>query len=1206
VVGSLSRPRPKLPPPLLGKDDLVPDAALGENDIDQFDHQAIAQRVAELSCAARPPINIALFGAWGSGKSSVFWTLKDQVKQRDPKAEVVRYDAWKYGGQSLKRNFITSVAKSLNYSERDFTEALSEGQERSHLDLAGWIKRNKPSLALGTALAFGGTGLWLLIVAFLTMHVDEIAFRQAVGDNLGRAGTVLSVALAGLLLGPKLLESATVKTSRVAPHSDDHFADEFKKLVDKATDGHKHRLVVFIDELDRCAPEDVVSTLIDLKTFLDEPGCVFIVAADREVLEQALQKVPQGKPVREDEPYYSTPGAFLDKIFQHQVSLPPLRTQALSRFARTLVADAGGLWAELRAADDGGQLFEDVVYTLVPAHVRSPRRVKVLLNNYATGMRVAQARGLPHLERATEIAKLTVLQTEFPTLAGDLLATPRLPALLLDPPDDPSPELARQLRKYGAIKQRPTSAGDGTPGGAAGELLVDDRSDKPAAERADKRLNDELRAYLRRTAAAGVPDPRPDLLYLQGAGAAEGLSDPRLGEVIDFAGENPPADTAAHFVGKSSRDVQIAASLMARKSDAEFGPAKGFLVEAACLLAEQLSPSDLAPIAAAMAPSVSVVAAGRGLTHGMLPGGLAVAAQAGDVALADRLTDLLANADDQRAELLTRVAPVLAELSDAQAERLEHLLAERYLDDPQPLHHSLQHLPGAAAVRLWNTAEPSISQALTDLAGAAEPEPAAAAAAAPARARSAAATPAPEPEFEDDAERETAAERYEELLTALDQRSDPEPQLLSRALLLGQSSDLDLHAVVRRRAEQIMPLLHDAHQRRRHVLLGLTAGPTQDWLFWAEHLEPARTAEDRQAGRAAVRLLRALGTVDLSVADHIPDVLSRLAHSVSASEAPALLAAARAALDATGWDSESSEQRRLLLYTALAPFSEQLGAAGMELMSTDLFEGIAENDHDDSFIGHAMRAVDTMPPEAARLLTEQLQGRTPAAGEAAGELRVLVGAMARHGGSAPAPATIAVAAGEESAQTLVSEWLTLHPSTTDALAAIADLGWPAESALRSYADMLDRDERTVLWVGLNKAGAPPRLLAAAGASGVGPAAVELVRQQVAAPRQDERNDAVRRLLTVKLDAPDVQPMACELALHLLSTEIAGDATLAGEIAIQAGGAAHGYTGRLREALQRAEDRNDKIFKRSTKEQLAVLTLLRPPKKKGFFDRVLGG
>jgi hypothetical protein len=37
---------------------------------------------------------------------------------------------------------------------------------------------------------------------------------------------------------------------------------------------------------------------MDLKTFLDQPECVFIVAADSDVLKKSLHELPQAKPVR--------------------------------------------------------------------------------------------------------------------------------------------------------------------------------------------------------------------------------------------------------------------------------------------------------------------------------------------------------------------------------------------------------------------------------------------------------------------------------------------------------------------------------------------------------------------------------------------------------------------------------------------------------------------------------------------------------------------------------------------------------------------------------------------------------------------------------------------------------------------------------------------------------------------------------------------
>ncbi|MBA3866579.1 MAG: hypothetical protein H0X42_09590 [Solirubrobacterales bacterium] len=116
----------------------------------------------------------------------------------------------------------------------------------------------------------------------------------------------------------------------------------------------RKRLIFFIDELDRCSAEDIAETLKALRTFLDQENCVFVVAADRDVLEAALPKSEQTTPINAEMPYYSTAGAYLDKIFQHQITLPPLRSRSLAKFARTLTSETeGGIWEELAEMEKG-------------------------------------------------------------------------------------------------------------------------------------------------------------------------------------------------------------------------------------------------------------------------------------------------------------------------------------------------------------------------------------------------------------------------------------------------------------------------------------------------------------------------------------------------------------------------------------------------------------------------------------------------------------------------------------------------------------------------------------------------------------------------------------------------------------------------------------------------------------------------------------
>ena len=59
--------------------------------------------------------------------------------------------------------------------------------------------------------------------------------------------------------------------------------------------------------------------------------------------------------------------------------------------------------SSLMGAEPDTALLDGVLYVLIPSHVRSPRRVKVLLNNFATNARIAQSRGIDWMARAREI-----------------------------------------------------------------------------------------------------------------------------------------------------------------------------------------------------------------------------------------------------------------------------------------------------------------------------------------------------------------------------------------------------------------------------------------------------------------------------------------------------------------------------------------------------------------------------------------------------------------------------------------------------------------------------------------------------------------------------------------------------------------------------------------------------------------------------------
>ncbi len=117
--------------PLLVRADLIEDRALQENGLDLLKHGPLADRVAELVLTADTPLAVALFGPWGSGKSSFRELLRRRLQKTAPKVKLLHYDAWAFAGESLQRNFISHAARELGLDDKGDGHPFHWGSRRA-------------------------------------------------------------------------------------------------------------------------------------------------------------------------------------------------------------------------------------------------------------------------------------------------------------------------------------------------------------------------------------------------------------------------------------------------------------------------------------------------------------------------------------------------------------------------------------------------------------------------------------------------------------------------------------------------------------------------------------------------------------------------------------------------------------------------------------------------------------------------------------------------------------------------------------------------------------------------------------------------------------------------------------------------------------------------------------------------------------------
>lgn len=588
--------------------------------------------------------------------------LEEERRAGRWQGHVATFNALTYARRPLLRRFIVRLAEQLldTKGAKSYRSEIYEQTARPRVEFPELtLEKLKPPIAWAAGGILGIAAIFALLLLVFKGDARE-AIRDAV---LGVFPALVPTAILVAILA-WALRFLTVTTTRGAPESDEEFERLFVKLLREGLNVDRHgdkRLVVFIDELDRCSPKEVVATLESLRTFLGVAGCVFIVAADQQALEHALtEEVRHATPADPANPYYSAGNAYLDKIFQYQLAFPPLRPRRLTHYALRLLEGRGEVWKEVD--------LEDVVSVLLPVHVHSPRRVKVLLNSFALAYATAKARAARGqldrgiAARGAELAKLVCLRTEFPLFARDLESSDVLPEAVLrarqilvnrqDPWDDE------------VLKTHPQDLVERALLYAAGKLpvaeLLGERFSVPLADATEPEDPDngqsqgegrdevektmstvqvahalQLVAYLEKT--ADIPGPRDDLIHLDAAGAVWGL-DPRLAQQLedDALGNRP--DEVVHTIQslEDQRDRASALRLLGARTRESVGTDADNAARALLASVAEAGVS-LEEVAPWLISDVDHYRRRRALRAEDLPGAFSVAIAAGHEYLLDEL-----------------------------------------------------------------------------------------------------------------------------------------------------------------------------------------------------------------------------------------------------------------------------------------------------------------------------------------------------------------------------------------------------------------------------------------------------------------------------------------------------------------------------------------------------------------------------------------
>ena len=295
-----------------------------ETEKDFLNFSGIANTVAEIIAQADGrPISIGVSGAWGVGKSSMIklirYALEERVEGSNEKFVVVEFNAWLYQEYDDARAALLEViASSLTEEAKKHKNGLEKALEL--FERVNWLRVAKLTTSSALALALGLPPAELLsdVYRFGKKRPTEEGDEQTdtEDDNMARQA---DSQVRGLLK-PKI-DSSPPKEIRA-------IRDCFEQTLSEMS----VKLVVLIDDLDRCLPPTTISTLEAIRLFLFLENTAFVIAADDTMIKHAVRSHFEGV----DDTLVTN---YFDKLIQVPIRVPPLGTQEVRAYMMLLFVE---------------------------------------------------------------------------------------------------------------------------------------------------------------------------------------------------------------------------------------------------------------------------------------------------------------------------------------------------------------------------------------------------------------------------------------------------------------------------------------------------------------------------------------------------------------------------------------------------------------------------------------------------------------------------------------------------------------------------------------------------------------------------------------------------------------------------------------------------------------------------------------------------
>ncbi len=286
------------------------------SEIDMLFYKPYAEIISNVAVETdRDPLTIGVFGLWGAGKSTLLNLISQNYKDRTG-IICVTINAWMF--ESYEDAKIAIMEALLRELEEAVPSENIKKKFRSLLKKIDFLKVGTKLVSTAAPIiASVASGTPIPLLLNIPQNAKEIG------------STIKNISDSVQDIKDKYIKNDEATTDSIV-NNVRKFRKEFQSAL---KDEEIKRVVVLIDDLDRCQPDRIIETLEAVKLFLSVDKSTFIVAADENVIQYAIKR----KYPKIDNFNIELDKEYIEKIIQIPIQIPELSSKDIQNYLLLLV-----------------------------------------------------------------------------------------------------------------------------------------------------------------------------------------------------------------------------------------------------------------------------------------------------------------------------------------------------------------------------------------------------------------------------------------------------------------------------------------------------------------------------------------------------------------------------------------------------------------------------------------------------------------------------------------------------------------------------------------------------------------------------------------------------------------------------------------------------------------------------------------------------